>query len=731
MSGFGERFRRAGYDLPKPLIPVLGKPILAHVTDMFPGDNEVLFICNREHLDNPAYALEQTLRKYCPEGRILDIAPHNKGPVYAVSCVFDQLSASEPTIVCYCDFSCIWDWETFKTYAQETACDGAVMCYTGFHPHMLNSVNYAYVKNEGDRVLSIQEKRPYTDNPMREYASAGMYYFASGALMREAFAETMRRDDLILNGEYYVSLAYVPLLERGKDIRVFPVERFMQWGTPEDLEEFLFHARIHTRIKAMEQAAPLPGTLLMPMAGQGCRFADAGYTEPKALIPVDGLPMFLRAKSDLPAMEHAVFVTRADLPDLDRLRRLLEEDCPNAALKVLPGPTDGQAVTCLAALDLIDPEQPLTIGACDNGHLWNRDVFAALWADRDVDFIVWVQRAYPAGKRRPEMYGWADADERGRLRSVSVKKPLENPTADPVVTGTFTFRRAGDFRRAVERMLARGGRINSEFYVDECCNDALALGLTGVIFAVDAYVCWGTPDELRTYEYWRDVFTTWPVASDHRVNATSPPPPRQNVSAIPLGSEGERPFIDRLKTQLIIRKLKKYITNDIIFADIGCGYNASVLNIFNNVVKECIGLDIKINHKLKFNNKFTYFEGDIHETIKQIPDNYVDFVTCLSILEHLENSHLVLSEIYRILKYGGRLFFSSPTWFGKRILENIVCKFPLFDPHGVIKRQADTHKMYFAVHNIWPVLVKSGFIPSNINLWYSNIFCSISGCIKK
>jgi NDP-sugar pyrophosphorylase family protein len=228
MSGFGERFRRAGYNIPKPLIPVLGKPVIAHVLDMFPGENDVVFICNREHLDNPAYALRETLRRYCPEGRVLDITPHKQGPVYTVSRVFEHLSASLPTIVNYCDFSCIWDWKGFKAYAARTGCAGAVMCYTGFHPHMLNSTNFAYVKNAGDRILSIQEKKPYTDTPMNEYASSGTYYFASGALMREAFEETLRREDLTLNGEYYVSLAYVPLLERDMDIRVFPIERFMQ-----------------------------------------------------------------------------------------------------------------------------------------------------------------------------------------------------------------------------------------------------------------------------------------------------------------------------------------------------------------------------------------------------------------------------------------------------------------------------------------------------------------------
>jgi NDP-sugar pyrophosphorylase family protein len=44
MSGFGERFRKAGYKVPKPLIEVEGKPIVAHVVDMFGENNDFIFI---------------------------------------------------------------------------------------------------------------------------------------------------------------------------------------------------------------------------------------------------------------------------------------------------------------------------------------------------------------------------------------------------------------------------------------------------------------------------------------------------------------------------------------------------------------------------------------------------------------------------------------------------------------------------------------------------------------
>ena len=50
MSGFGERFRRAGYTVPKPLVRIEGKTIIEHVVDMFPGDNYFIFICNKDHL---------------------------------------------------------------------------------------------------------------------------------------------------------------------------------------------------------------------------------------------------------------------------------------------------------------------------------------------------------------------------------------------------------------------------------------------------------------------------------------------------------------------------------------------------------------------------------------------------------------------------------------------------------------------------------------------------------
>jgi hypothetical protein len=58
-------------------------------------------------------------------------------------------------------------------------------------------------------------------------------------------------------------------------------------------------------------------------------------------------------------------------------------------------------------------------------------------------------------------------------------------------------------------MIARDARVNGEYYIDTCIEDALALGLKVRILEVDSYLCWGAPNDLRTFEYWQSCFSKW------------------------------------------------------------------------------------------------------------------------------------------------------------------------------------------------------------------------------
>ena len=76
MSGFGERFRRAGYKLPKPLIKVDKLTMIEHVVKMFSKDDEFIFICNKDHLKVKHWKMREILLNAAPKCKIIEIEPH-------------------------------------------------------------------------------------------------------------------------------------------------------------------------------------------------------------------------------------------------------------------------------------------------------------------------------------------------------------------------------------------------------------------------------------------------------------------------------------------------------------------------------------------------------------------------------------------------------------------------------------------------------------------------------
>jgi hypothetical protein len=170
--------------------------------------------------------------------------------------------------------------------------------------------------------------------------------------------------------------------------------------------------------------------------------------------------------------------------------------------------TEGQACTCLLARDHLSSDDWLNIGACDNAMIWDQEKFDALQSNNKVDGIIWTFRRNPAVLQDPRMYGWVKTNDQEQALSVSVKIPIsDDPMNDHAVIGAFSFRKSADFVRCADDMIAQNRRINGEFYVDELMNVAIENGLQIHVFEVDYYVCWGTPQDLDTYNYWSGYFT--------------------------------------------------------------------------------------------------------------------------------------------------------------------------------------------------------------------------------
>ena len=243
MTGAGTRFKQAGYDRLKPFIQVHGKPIVEWVVKMFPGDEDkITFICRQEHLDNIEY-METELRRIAPQSDIFSVQNwEKKGPVGDILRASDSINDERPVIVCYCDFYMHWDYAAFKKGVSERDCGGAVPCYGGFHPHLIPKANlYASCKvDERENLIEIREKFSWEEDKMKSRHSPGIYYFKTGGMMKSCCQKMIDAADSV-KGEYYASLPFNYLLEEGHKVWCpVNVDHFCQWGTPKDLEDFLF-----------------------------------------------------------------------------------------------------------------------------------------------------------------------------------------------------------------------------------------------------------------------------------------------------------------------------------------------------------------------------------------------------------------------------------------------------------------------------------------------------------
>ncbi|MCB9799911.1 MAG: NTP transferase domain-containing protein [Candidatus Omnitrophica bacterium] len=238
MSGTGARFIEKGYKTPKPFIEIEGKPIIRHIVERFCPDDRFVLICNEEQIKEAER--ESILKKLAPNCTVIKISPHKLGPVFAVLQAARHINDDEPTIVNYCDFSWCWDYDHFKQYLISSDCDACVVAYRGFHPHLRHQKNfYASMRDNGrNEMLEIREKYSFTENKMDCFQSSGTYFFKQGLWIKHYFQQLIEKQ-IDLNGEYYVSLVNNLMVKDGLKVGIYEIPFFLQWGTPEDMEEYI------------------------------------------------------------------------------------------------------------------------------------------------------------------------------------------------------------------------------------------------------------------------------------------------------------------------------------------------------------------------------------------------------------------------------------------------------------------------------------------------------------
>lgn len=229
--------------------------------------------------------------------------------------------------------------------------------------------------------------------------------------------------------------------------------------------------------------------VLIPMAGAGSRFAQAGYTFPKPLIEVNGKPMIQVVVENLNVDAHFIFLVQKDHYEKYNLKQLLNLIAPGCDIVQVDGITEGAACTTLLAKEFIDNDQPLLMANSDQYAEWNsNECLYAFTADTVDGGIVTFEATHPK-------WSFAKLGDDGFVSEVAEKKPISNIAT----VGIYYWKKGSDYIKYAEQMIEKNVRTNNEFYVCPVFNEAIGDNKKIRVKNIDKMWGLGTPEDLNYF----------------------------------------------------------------------------------------------------------------------------------------------------------------------------------------------------------------------------------------
>lgn len=232
MAGRGSRFIDVGYELPKPLLLVHGRPMIEVVIDNLKPKtpHRFIFICQKEHVEK--FNLETILHKAGgTNSEIITVNSVTEGAACTVLLAEKLINNDNPLMIANCDQYIAVSIDKYLTNMNNGNLDGYIMCMTA------NDPKWSFVRlDENKQVTEVVEKKVVSNE-----ATVGIYNYRCGCDFVESAQRMIKGNDRV-NNEFYVAPAYNYMIESGKKVGYMNIgsERDVMYGLgiPEDLEYF-------------------------------------------------------------------------------------------------------------------------------------------------------------------------------------------------------------------------------------------------------------------------------------------------------------------------------------------------------------------------------------------------------------------------------------------------------------------------------------------------------------
>jgi HAD superfamily hydrolase (TIGR01509 family) len=232
--------------------------------------------------------------------------------------------------------------------------------------------------------------------------------------------------------------------------------------------------------------------VVIPMAGNGSRFASVGYKHPKPLIDVFGRPMISWVIQNIGIDAHYIFICKKDHYDHYHLDSLLHSLVPKCTIIQLDKTTEGAACTVLTAKDIIDNDHPLIIANSDQWLDWNSEEFIFNFLIKETYSSVKVSTFLSDGSQK---WSYVHINDQHFVDFVKEKDPISIYGT----TGIYMWRKGSDFVRSANKMILSNKRTNNEFYVAPVINEIIEEGALVTKEECKRFWSLGVPDDLHYF----------------------------------------------------------------------------------------------------------------------------------------------------------------------------------------------------------------------------------------
>jgi len=248
MAGLGSRFKTDCYNVPKPFIPIMNLPMFMAAIQSFPPADGHVIIAPTDFVKK--YSLKEKASKYLPNCQIITVDELTEGQACSCLLAENHIDPKESIFISSCDYQVVYDEKEYNLLLNDPDVDVIIWTFKTGGTTKSDPNAFAYCRIENGFVTEVVEKKTISENPENDPAVVGTFTYLKFKNFVNG-AKKMISKKIRVNNEFYVGTSINQLIEDGKKVKIFPVDKFISFGDPFELqlyqywEEFFYTEERH------------------------------------------------------------------------------------------------------------------------------------------------------------------------------------------------------------------------------------------------------------------------------------------------------------------------------------------------------------------------------------------------------------------------------------------------------------------------------------------------------